>query len=244
MPRISRAIFLVAMLSLWGCASSAPPDRAARLAARPFDDVKRVVVVVSGDSTFSITDHAVEPGRTFDEVIKWIPWVQYQAALRPAAALIHRGINWALGADRASLAGSSLQGVSPRMVVADSMAKTLEASGWFADVRTFDREPSAEERRSADAIVRVSVPAWGLVRVREGETGLLSGFADVRSQMAMRGTGVVLWEYSEDVTNPEQIPVDAFLGDRQFARQEMIDVLERAGQRLANEMLYSRSAGR
>ena len=124
------------------------------------------------------------------------------------------------------------------------MAKTLEASGWFTDVRTVDREPSAEERRSADAIVRVSVPAWGLVRVREGETGLLSGFADVRGQMAMRGTGVVLWEYREDVTNPEQIPVDAFLGDRQFARQEMIDVLERAGQRLANEMLYSRSAGR
>jgi hypothetical protein len=62
--------------------------------------------------------------------------------------------------------------------------------------------------------------------------------------MAMRGTGVVLWEYREDVTNAEQIPVDAFLGDREFARQEMIDVLERAGQRLANEILYSRSAGR
>ena len=241
MPRASTALFLVAMLSLSGCASSTPP---ARPAARPFDDVKRVVVVVSGDSSFSIVEHAVEPGRTFDEVIKWIPWVQYQAALRPAAQLIHRGINWALGADRASLAVSSLQGVSPRMVVADSMAKTLEASGWFTDVRTFDREPSAEDRRSADAIVRVSVPAWGLVRVREGEPGLLSGFADVRGQMAMRGTGVVLWEYREDVTNPEQIPVDAFLGDRQFARQEMIDVLGRAGQRLANEMLYSRSAGR
>ena len=213
-------------------------------AARPFDDVKRVVVVVSGDSSFSIVEHAVEPGRTFDEVIKWLPWVQYQAALRPAAQLLHRGINWALGADRSAVAVSSLQGVSPRLVVADSMAKTLEASGWFTDVRTFDREPTGEDRRNADAIVRVSVPAWGLVRVREGEPGLLSGFADVRGQMAMRGTGVVLWEYREDVTNPEQIPVDAFLGDRQFARQEMIDVLERAGQRLANEMLYSRSAGR
>lgn len=241
MPRASTALFLVAMLSLSGCASSTPP---ARPAARPFDDVKRVVVVVSGDSSFSIVEHAVEPGRTFDEVIKWIPWVQYQAALRPAAQLIHRGINWALGADRSAVAVSSLQGVSPRLVVADAMAKTLEASGWFTDVRTFDREPSAEDRRSADAIVRVSVPAWGLVRVREGEPGLLSGFADVRGQMAMRGTGVVLWEYREDVTNPEQIPVDAFLGDRQFARQEMIDVLGRAGQRLANEMLYSRSAGR
>ncbi|HZE34974.1 MAG TPA: hypothetical protein VE482_00630 [Candidatus Eisenbacteria bacterium] len=241
MPRALTPVLLVAMFSLWGCGSSAPPPRPA---ARPFDDVRRVVVVVSGDSAFSIEEHALEPGRTFDEVIKWIPSVSYQAMLRPAAQLIHRGINWALEADRAALAASSLQGVSPRSVVADSLARTLEASGWFTDVRTFDREPSGEDRRSADAIVRVWVLAWGLVRVREGEPALLSSFADVRGQMAMRGTGVVLWEYREDVTNAEQIPVDAFLGDREFARQEMIDVLERAGQRLANEILYSRSAGR
>ena len=235
------AVLAIAIFSLWGCASAPPP---ARPAARPFDDIKRVAVVVSGDSTFSMVEHAVEPGRTFDEVIKWIPWVSYQAALRPAAQLVHRGINWALGKDRAALATASLRDVSPRSVVAAAMARTLEASGWFTAVRTFDREPTGEDRRRADAIVRVSVPAWGLVRVREGEPGLLSGFADVRGQMAMRGTGVVLWEYSEDVTNPEQIPVDAFLGDPQFARQEMIDVLERAGQRLASEILYARSAGR
>jgi hypothetical protein len=62
--------------------------------------------------------------------------------------------------------------------------------------------------------------------------------------MAMPGTGLVLWEESQDVTSPEQIPVDAFLRDGDFARQEMMVVLERAGQRLANELLYSRSAGR
>jgi len=241
MPRALTPVLLVAMFSLWGCASSAPPPRPA---ARPFDDVRRVAVVVSGASAFSIEEHALEPGRTFDEVIKWIPSVSYQAILRPAAQLIHRGINWALEADRAALVASSLQGVCPRSVVADSLARTLEASGWFTDVRTFDREPSGEDRRRADAIVRVSVPAWGLVRVREGDPVLLSGFADVRGQMAMRGTGVVLWEHREDVTNAEQIPVDAFLDDREFARQEMIDVLERAGQRLANEILYARSAGR
>jgi hypothetical protein len=241
MLRALTLVLLVAMFSLWGCASAAPPPRPA---ARPFDDVRRVAVIVSGDSAFSIEEHAVEPGRTFDEVIKWIPSFSYQAMLRPAAQLIHRGINWALGADRAVLVASSLRGVSPRSVVADSLARTLEASGWFTDVRTFDREPSGEDRRRADAIVRVSVPAWGLVRVREGEPSLLSGFADVRGQMTMRGTGVVLWEYREDVTHAEQVPVDAFLNDREFARQEMIDVLERAGQRLANEILYSRSAGR
>jgi hypothetical protein len=92
--------------------------------------------------------------------------------------------------------------------------------------------------------VRVAVPTWGLVRVRDVEAGLLSGFADVRGRMAMPGTGVVLWEDSQDVTSPEQIPVETFLRDRDFARQEMMVVLERAGQRLANELLYSRSAGR
>ncbi len=241
MLRALTPVLLVAMFSLWGCASSPPPPRPA---ARPFDDVRRVVVVVSGDSAFSIEEHAVEPGRTFDEVIKWIPSVSYQAMLRPAAQLVHRGINWALETDRAVLAASSLQGISPRSVVADSLARTLEASGWFTDVRAFDREPGGEDRRRADAIVRVSVPTWGLVRVREGEPGLLSAFADVRGHLAVPGTRVILWEYREDVTNPAQIPVDAFLDDREFARQEMIDVLERAGQRLANEILYSRSAGR
>ena len=149
-----------------GCASSAPP---ARPAARPFDDVKRVVVVVSGDSSFSIVEHAVEPGRTFDEVIKWLPWVQYQAALRPAAQLLHRGINWALGADRSAVAVSSLQGVSPRLVVADAMAKTLEASGWFTDVRTFDREPSARgsaKRRRHRAGVRAGLGSRARARRR------------------------------------------------------------------------------
>jgi hypothetical protein len=185
MPRASTALFLVAMLSLWGCASSAPP---ARPAARPFDDVKRVVVVVSGDSSFSIVDHAVEPGRTFDEVIKWLPWVQYQAALRPAAQLIHRGINWALGRTVRPLAVSEA-GVSPRMVVAGSMAKTLEASGRFTDVRTFDREPSAEERRSAEPSCGYPCPHGVSCAFARASPASRPALADVRGQMAMRAPG-------------------------------------------------------
>lgn len=241
MLRAFTVVLALATVSLWGCASSAPPPRPS---ARPFDDLRRVVVVVSGQSTFAIVDFPVEPGRTFDEVLKWIPWLPYRAALGPAAKLAHQGINRALGADRAATAAPSIDGISPRSVVAGAMARTLEASGWFDEVRALEREPTGEDRRRADAIVRVSVPAWGLVRVREGEPGLLSSFADVRGQMAVRGTGVVVWEDSQDVTNPEQLPADAFLRDRTLARQEMTDVLERAGQRLANELLYARGAGR
>lgn len=241
MLRAFTIVFALATLSLWGCVSSAPPPRPS---VRPFDDLRRVVVVVSGESAFSIIDYPVEPGRTFDEVLQWIPWLPYRAALSPAAKLVHQGINWVLGADRAAAAAPSFDGVSPRSVVASAMARTLEASGWFDEVLTLEREPTGEDRRRADAIVRVSVPAWGLVRVREGEPGVLSSFADVRGHMTVRGTGVIVWEDSQDVTNPEQVPVDAFLRDRAFARQEMVDVLERAGQRLANELLYARGAGR
>jgi len=242
MVRTIPAVLAFAALSLVGCASSSPPSRPT---ARPFDDVRRVIVVPSGgESAFAVVEYSPEPGRTFDEILKWISWSPYQAVLRPAAQLVHRGINWALEADRAATATSRLQGLSPRSVVAESVARTLEATGWFDEIRFVEREPSVEERRRADAIVRVAVPTWGLVRVRDVEAGLLSGFADVRGQMAMPRTGVVLWEESQDVTSPEQIPVETFLHDRDFARQEMIVVLERAGQRLANELLYSRSAGR
>jgi len=242
MVRAIPAGLALAVLSLAGCASSTPPSRPA---ARPFDDVRRVIVVPSGgDSAFAVIEYSAEPGRTFDEILKWIPWLPYQAALRPAAQLVHRGINWALEADRAATATSRLQGLSPRSVVAKSLARTLETTGWFDEVRVAEREPGAEERRGTDALVRVAVPTCGLMRVRDGDEGLLSGFADVRGQMAMPRTGIVLWEESQDVTSPEQIPVDAFLRDADFARQEMVVVLERAGQRLANELLYSRSAGR
>jgi len=46
------------------------------------------------------------------------------------------------------------------------------------------------------------------------------------------------------VTHPESAPLASFVRNRDFARETMIGLLERAGQRLANELLYARSAGR
>ena len=55
---------------------------------------------------------------------------------------------------------------------------------------------------------------------------------------------VVVWEHEEDVTHAERLPLQAFTGDGELARQELKEVLERAGQRLANEFLYAPNAGR
>jgi hypothetical protein len=225
------------LLSLWGCAS-APPSRPA---ASPFDDVRRLVIVASGESSLSVVGHHAQPGRTFDEILAWYPT---QAWMRPLAKLLHKGINWALELGQTASISGRVDDISPRTVVVTAMAEKLRASGWFDEVRTLEREPTAGDPRHDDAVVRVMVPAWGLVRVLEGDPDLLAGFADVRGYLTIPGAGVVLWETTQDVTAPGQFPVDTFMKDPDFARRELVDVLERAGQRLASELMYARSAGR
>jgi len=234
------AVLLVLAVALPGCASSAPP----RPAARPFDHVRQLAIVVSGESRFSVLAHRAEPGRTFDEVLKWGVLSPYQALLRPVAELVHKGVNWLLDADRKTDAAVDLGGIAPRSVVSAAFVQALEASARFDEIQIYAREPLGEDRRRAEAIVRISVPAWGLVRIREGEPDLVSAFADARAEMVAPAIGVVIWEATEDVTDPERLPMKSFTGDRDFTRQQLIDVLQRAGQRLASELLYARGAGR
>ena len=234
------AVLLVLAVALPGCASSAPP----RPAARPFDHVRQLAIVVSGESRFSVLEHRAEPGRTFDEVLKWGVLSPYQALLRPVAELVHKGVNWLLDVDRKTDAAVDLGGIAPRSVVSAAFVQALEASARFDEIQIYAREPLGEDRRRAEAIVRISVPAWGLVRIREGEPDLVSAFADARAEMVAPAIGVVIWEATEDVTDPERLPMKSFTGDRDFTRQQLIDVLQRAGQRLASELLYARGAGR
>src|SRR5262249_45089085 len=128
----------------------------------------------------------------------------------------------------------------PSSIVGEAMARSLRASGRFTEVRAFESEPTGEGQRT-DMIIRVTVPTWGVMRVRTGDPDLVSGFVDTRALMVARGTGAVVWETEQDVTAPQRLPLESLTRDRDLAHQELIGVLERAGQRLASELLYSRS---
>jgi len=234
-------LLALAVLPLWGCASSVPPvvQAAPPPVQRPFDNVRRVAVVATGESRFAVLEHSAEPGRTFDEVLKWNT---YGPMFRPLAVLAHQGINWLVGLDRAADTAPDAGAVSPPVIVANALARALHASGRFEEIRALAREPIGDERRGVDAIARVTVPEWGLVRVRAGDPDLLSAFADVRAQMTTSGTGVIVWETSQDVTDPERLPLESFR-DRRFTRQQLVDLLERAAQRLASELLYAGDSG-
>jgi hypothetical protein len=159
--------------------------------------------------------------------------------LLPLVPLVHEGISGAVASDQQTTIGARLRDVTPRQIVANQLAQRLEASGRFGEIVQFDREPVGEERRRTDALLRLTVPRWGMVQVREGAPGLVSAFADVRAQLVARETGVVLWTRSEDVTHPDRLPLGTFAGQRDLARAELVEVLERAGQRLASELLYA-----
>jgi hypothetical protein len=241
MTRTLVVLIAVAIIGLSGCASSAPPPPPLAPRTGPVGDVRRLAVLPSGESKFTVAGDRIDIGPVVGNIVKWYP----KAALwAPLAMAIQAGINWLTEEGRTSATSPHVKDISPGAIVADAFARTLVASGRFDQVRTLEREPVGDDRRQTDALVRVTVPAWGLLRVHEGKPDLMAGYVDVRAQMVVRPTGVVVWEHAEDVTHAERLPLQTFNSDRELARQELMDVLERAGQRLANELIYARSAGR
>jgi hypothetical protein len=237
---MGRGLFaLLIVMSCVGCASSRAPSPAAQ--AHPLGDIQQLAIVSVGASSVALVEHRSEPGRTFDEILAWHP---YGAALRPLASLVHKGISSVLKVDEQVALARSVDDVAPGDIVVEAMARRLRAAGSFHDVRTPRSEPVADDRQRGEAVVRVTVTAWGLVRVRGGDADLVSSFSDVAATAAVPGTGVVLWEHQEDVTGADQIPPASLKNDARVAREQIRDVLERAGERLAAELLYVRGAGR
>ena len=242
MTRTFPITLAVALVGLSACASSAPPPSGAASFSGPIAEVRRLAVVPFGESKFTMASaKKVDTGWMLDEVVKWYPKA---AALAPLAKAVQRGIDWLADGGRSAGAASRAVGASPGATVADAFARTLLASGQYDQIQTLEREPTGEDRRQIDALVRVTVPALGIVRVQEGKPDMMAAYADARAQIVVRPTGVVMWEHEEDVTHAETLPLQAFTGDGELARQALKEVLERAGQRLANEFLYARNAGR
>lgn len=236
------------MVSLTACTSATPPPSIAAPPGAPVGEVHRLVVVPSGESKLTVpgvsstataSDAVNTVGRVFGDIAKWYPKAAIYQAL---AGLVQRGVDWIFQDKRSPAADKYARGITPSAVVADAFARTLVASGQFDQVRTLDGAPVGDDRRETDAVVRVLVPEWGIVRVRDGKPEMMAAYADARAQVVVQPTSTITWEHDEDVTHGERLPAQAFTSDPELTRQALKDVLERAGQRLANELLYARGA--
>src|SRR5688500_17353903 len=236
----SIAALALAGIIMSGCASAPPPAPRPRPSSAALTDVRRVVVVTTRESRFTVMqEETAQAGRILDDVLKWVP---YETIVRPIARAVYGFVSSLIDDDRA--ASTVPADVVPAAVVTEAFARALEVSGPFKQIVALDREPVGDDRRLADAIVRMTVPSWGLMRVREGDGDVVTAFADVRAQMVLRETGVIVWEHEEDVTHPGRLSLAAFRRDRGLTRQELVDVLQRAGRRLASELLYTQDGAR
>ena len=236
----STVVLVLVVAALAGCAASAPaPAPALRPTKAGLDGVRRLVIVASGPSEFAVDQGTKQAPRELDEVLKWLP---YQEIVVPIAKAVYWGITWLFDTARAS--DTLAPDVAPGVVAAEAFARSLMASGGpFYEIVATDREPVGAARRNAEAILRLSVPSWGFVRVREGQPARVAAFADVRAEIVLRETGVVAWQHQEDVTHPEELSLEAVTGNRALARDQLTGVLERAGRRLASEFVYTWGAG-
>ena len=247
-------VVIVATLGLSACAAPVSPPSVAAPAAAPAAEVRRLVIVPSGESKLTMPANAgaktagansasgdFNVGRVVGEIAKWYPQAALWASL---ATVVQRGIEWLFEDGRAPAKDQPVRGVTPAAVVAEAFTRALATSGRFDDVRMLPREPVGEDRRAIEALVRVVVPVWGILRVREGTPELMAAYADTRAQIVVRPAGTVVWEHAEDVTHGERLPLQAFSSDQDLARQALMEILERAGQRLANELLYAWTAAR
>src|SRR5437773_9148320 len=138
MKRAVAVLCILALSALSGCASSAP---ARQQAGRPFDDVRRLTGVVSGESQFNVVEHSAEPGRTFDALLKWS---RYGTLLKPIAGLVHQAINWLMASDSKTDAAGDLRDVSPSQLV----ARAFEEMGTGARERRRSRSSVGVRRRA------------------------------------------------------------------------------------------------
>jgi len=137
-PRGMYAFVIPVVLSIVvasGCAGPVPLP--SNPSTRPLQAVRRLTIVASGESRFAVVEYSPEPGRTFDQIIKWTPY----RWLGPLVELVHDGINALVATDRKTVAGPDLSRISPRALVADELTRQLYASGRFDEILRLDREP-------------------------------------------------------------------------------------------------------
>src|SRR6266513_1166931 len=103
-----------------GCASSAAPPRSPRPTGAALAGIRRVVVVASGESRFTVESASKEPGQEFDEIVKWLP---YKDILVPIAKAVYWGITWLI--DDARTSSTIPRDVTPAAVVTDAFARTI-----------------------------------------------------------------------------------------------------------------------
>lgn len=228
------AVLLMPLTAITGCGAT---EHAVRPSAAGLVGVKRVAVVVQGDSAFEVVAARAKAG-TAMELVRGDPFLLLGLSVALAVTAGIKGAAALRDSNDASALQPPAQTFSPRAVLVDTFSQSLRSGGRF-EVENLETEPTAEQRPHFDAVVFLRVPLWGFQLLRTDDPWL-AAFVQIDAKVVRTGRSESLWEQTETVFGRGRQTPDALKADPELVRRELKETLETAGHRLAVELLYPR----
>lgn len=229
MPTRLRVILPFGLLILTACG---PVHTTLALRADALREVKKLAVIVPDDGSFTVIRERATATAA--------PAILF-GVIGAAVAAAH---NEALDSSAAEALSPHLGGFSSRSELRGILAKTLKESVRFSEVQMLDQKLPAAEARKYDAVLTVRIMRWGLRAPAPTESEALAAFAEIQAQMMRVENGETLWEERDTVVGQGRHGLAAYQQDRNLLRQELQDMIEKAGYRVAMQLLYPKEGKR
>jgi hypothetical protein len=188
--------------------------------------VQRIAVVVIEDGAFTVIKERAKATATGAVLFGLVG-----AAVASAA-------NHSMDREEADKLRPGLSDFSPTPPLRDAFVGALKSGGRI-DVEVVDSE-RVLAGKSHDAIIRLTVNDWGVRLPSRAISDQLAAFAEIQARMTRAGSQEILWDEHEVSLGNGRHDPSAYQQDPGLLRRELTDMLESAGFRLANLLIYPR----
>jgi hypothetical protein len=131
---------------------------------------------------------------------------------------------------------------SPVQPLRQAFLEALRSSGRIA-VDLVESE-AALQGTEHDAVVRLAIKDWGVRLPQRAISDDLAAFAEIETRMTRGRSADVVWDEHEVALGGRRHALSTYGHDAALLRRELTEMLERAGYRLANLLVYPRENAR
>lgn len=120
-----------------------------------------------------------------------------------------------------------------------AIARVLAESNRFAEVRVLDKEPPEAEKAKYGAIATFRFVSWGVRLVDRTGRERVSSFVDIMASLRKPGADDPLWKENASVIGKGKHVLSDFRDSPEVTRREIVEVVEDAAYRMANNLIYN-----
>jgi hypothetical protein len=218
-----RVLAAMTMLSLAACG---PIHTTVRPTVNHLAGVQRVAVVVVEDGAFTVVKERAKATATGAVLFGLVG-----AAVASAA-------NHSMDREETDKIRPGLAGFSPAPPLRDAFMGALKSDGRI-QVEMVESE-RALQGKDHDVIIQLTIKEWGVRLPSRAISDHLAAFAEIQARMTRARSQETLWDEHEVSLGNGRHDLAAYRHDAALLRSELTDMLQSAGYRLANLLIYPR----